>query len=277
MYFVVKALIRSMLLPPAINLILAAAGGLLLWRGRRIGRVLVALALVTLWLFSTPVTADWLSRLAERYPPLDLGSVQGAQAIVIIGGGGERDFAPEFQGPAAESGLLERLSYGAFVARRTGLPVLVSGAPKESMVMQTSLARDFGVSVRWREGESRDTFENARFSAHILQPAGITHIILVTSATHLWRAAHEFQGAGFQVSPAPVGLLAPREDGPFQYVPSPAALMRSNLAMYELIGEPMRLLQEALGVRERFDRKAAAAVTRAPSAGPDFCPNQASA
>ena len=35
--------------------------------------------------------------------------------------------APEYGGPAAGPGLLERLSYGAYVARRTGLPVLVSG------------------------------------------------------------------------------------------------------------------------------------------------------
>jgi hypothetical protein len=32
-------------------------------------------------------------------------------------------------------------------------------------------------------------------------------------------------------------------------------LARSNAALYELIGEPMRRLQAALGIRERFDRK----------------------
>jgi hypothetical protein len=30
--------------------------------------------------------------------------------------------------------------------------------------------------------------------------------------------------------------------------------MRSSAGMYELIGEPVRRLQSALGVRERFDK-----------------------
>jgi uncharacterized SAM-binding protein YcdF (DUF218 family) len=134
---------------------------------------------------------------------------------------------------------------------------LVSGAPSEAIAMRTSLARDFGVATRWVDNQSRDTYENARFSARMLNPEGITRIILVTSSTHLFRAAHEYQSAGFDVVPAPVGVWAPREIGVFRLVPGPAALMRSNLAVYELIGEPVRRLQAALGLRERFDKKAA--------------------
>jgi hypothetical protein len=36
--------------------------------------------------------------------------------------------------------------------------------------------------------------------------------------------------------------------------------MRSSAAVYELIGEPARRVQAALGVRERFDKKAAGPV-----------------
>jgi uncharacterized SAM-binding protein YcdF (DUF218 family) len=257
MYFTIKALLRSLLLPPASPLLLALIGALLLWRGRRMGSVFITVALVSLWLLSTPIIADAVERLAERYPPLDLSQPTQAQAVVIIGGGEQREFAPEYQGPAAMSGLLERLAYGAFVARHTGLPILVSGAPVEARVMEVSLQRDFATATRWVDNQSADTFENARLSARILQPAGITHIILVTSATHIWRAAHEFTDAGFDVVPAPESEQSVRHDGIFRFVPSPAALYRSNLALYELIGEPMRELQEALGVRERFDKKVA--------------------
>jgi uncharacterized SAM-binding protein YcdF (DUF218 family) len=259
MYFVLKALVRSLLLPPASPLILAILGTLLLRRWTRVGAVLLALGLGSLWLFATPVVADALERLVEHYPALDLDKPTQAQAIVILGGGGQRNYAPEYRDSAPEYVLLERLSYGAFVARRTGLPILVTGAPREALAMQTSLSRDFGVPARWVENQSRDTFENARFTAQMLKAQGIGRIILITSSTHLWRATHEFEDAGFQVVPAPQGVSAPRDMQALRFIPGAGGLERSNAAVYELIGEPMRRLQQALGVRERFDKKAVGA------------------
>jgi uncharacterized SAM-binding protein YcdF (DUF218 family) len=256
MYFVLKALVRSLLLPPASPLIVAIVGALLLRRWRRTGSLLLALGLGSLWLFATPVVADALERLVAHYPALDLDKPTQAQAIVILGGGGQRDYAPEYRDSAPEYVLLERLSYGAYVARHTGLPILVSGAPREALAMQTSLRRDFQVPVRWVENQSRDTFENARFTAQMLKPEGIRRLILITSSTHLWRAAHEFEAAGFQVVPAPQGVWAPRDMQALRFIPGAAGLERSNAAVYEMIGEPMRRLQEWLGIRERFDKKA---------------------
>jgi uncharacterized SAM-binding protein YcdF (DUF218 family) len=154
MYFVLKSVVRSLMLPPAAPLILAAIGALMTWRRRRFGGVLLAVGLVSLWLFATPIVADAVSRLAEHYPALDISKPTNAQAIVILGGGGLREFAPEYGGPSAEYILLERLSYGAFVARATGLPILVSGAPTEAVAMQTSLLRDFATRTRKSEGPS---------------------------------------------------------------------------------------------------------------------------
>src|ERR1700728_1025452 len=111
-----KTLLRQLVLPPA--------GPLLLARRPRAGRVLLLLALVSLWLLATPVIADALTRLMQRDPPLDLQQLDGAQAIVILGGGGQRSWAPEYRGPAAGIESLERISYGAYLTRRTGLPIL---------------------------------------------------------------------------------------------------------------------------------------------------------
>jgi uncharacterized SAM-binding protein YcdF (DUF218 family) len=259
MYFVLKAFVRSLLLPPASPLIVAVLGALLLTRWRRTGGVLLALGLGSLWLFATPVVADALERLVDHYPALDLDKPTHAQAIVVIGGGGQRNYAPEYRDSAPEYVLLERLSYCAFVARHTGLPILVSGAPREALAMQTSLTRDFQVPARWVESQSRDTFENARFTAQMLEPEGVQRIILITSSTHLWRATHEFEDAGFQVVPAPQGVLAPRDVEALRFIPGAAGLERSNAAVYEMIGEPMRRLQKWLGLRERFDKRAVGA------------------
>jgi uncharacterized SAM-binding protein YcdF (DUF218 family) len=46
------------------------------------------------------------------------------------------------------------------------------------------LQDDFQVPVRWEEGRSADTWQNAEFSARILHQAGISRVYLVT---HSWR------------------------------------------------------------------------------------------
>jgi len=255
MLVTLKTLLHTVLLPPGGPLLVAGAGAWLARSGvtarvRRAGWLLLAASLVVSWLLATPVVADWLERAAERSPPLDLTRPVAAEALVILGGGDERVAAPEYGGaPAPGPLLLERVAYGAFVAHRTALPILVSGTAQEALAMRTSLARDFGVEVRWVEGRSRDTFENAQFSAPLLKAAGVSRIILVTDGAHAWRAAHEFAGTGLAVVPAPVGLWAPRETGMQRYLPSTAALNRSRSALYELLGDLVRRVLAALHLR----------------------------
>ena len=250
MFILLKSLARSLILPPAGPLIVAVLGLLLVSRRRRLGAALVVIGVGSLWLCATPVVADMLTRLAERYPSLDLSKPVNAQAIVILGGGGVRT-APEYGGLALEGPPLERINYGAFLARRTSLPVAVSGAPDEARAMSTVLSRDFGITVRWAENESGDTFENARFSARLLQSAGIHRILLVTDSTHEWRAVHEFMGAGFDVVPAPVGGDVSRAHGVGAFIPHEAGLSRSSFALYELIGERAREFMAATHLRRQ--------------------------
>ena len=127
--------------------------------------------------------------------------------------------------------------------------------------MSTVLSRDFGITVCWAENQSGDTFENARFSARLLQPAGIHRIILVTDSTHEWRAVHEFMGAGFEVVPAPVGGEVGRAHGVAGYVPKHDGLARSSAAVYELIGEAVRELMSATHLRRQQALTGGAALT----------------
>lgn len=257
MFITLKTLLRMLVLPPAGPLILALIGAWLAQRAsapaaRRIGWGLLTVSLAALWLLATPAVAERLERAAERCPPLDLTHPVQAQAVVILSGGEFRKWAPEYGGaPAAGVGLLERLSYGAYVARRTGLPVLVSGTAPEVLAMRATLARDFGVEVRWAEAESRDTFQNAQFSARLLKPEHVTRIVLVTSASHEWRAVQEFTSAGFQVVPAPAGAWAPQPVDLGHYVPSAAGLQHSSDALYELLGDLARQFLAATHLRRQ--------------------------
>ncbi len=257
MFITLKLLLHTLLLPPGGPLLVAAAGAWLL-RSRtsagaaRAGWLLLVAGLASLWLLATPLVADVLARAAEREPALDLTRAPQAQAIVILGGGDERIAAPEYGGEAAPgSALLERLTYGAFLAHHTGLPVLVSGTAEEGLAMRASLARDFGVEVRWVEDRSRDTFQNAQFSARLLKAAGVSRILLVTSSAHEWRASREFASAGLTVLPAPAGVWAPRERGLLRYLPAVSALTRSTAALYELLGDLVRRGLAGLNLRRQ--------------------------
>jgi uncharacterized SAM-binding protein YcdF (DUF218 family) len=255
MLIALKTILHTLLLPPGGPLLLAIAGTWLIARRgsavrRRAGWALLLAGLAALWLLANPLVADALSRAAQRCPPLDLGRPLQAQAIVILGGAGERPVAPEYGGePAVRLTLLERLNYGAFIARRTGLPVAISGSDDEAPAMRVSLARDFGVDTRWTDDRSRDTFENAQFCSALLRPLGITRIVLVTDADHEWRAMHEFIAAGFSVVPAPVGLQVPQQISIHSFIPSATALAGSTEALYELIGNVARTLFERLHLR----------------------------
>jgi uncharacterized SAM-binding protein YcdF (DUF218 family) len=246
-----KTLLKAIIFPPSGPLLLGILGLFLIRRRPRLARACLILAPGSLWVLSTPWGSDALAGLAEHYPPLDLQSATGAQAIVILGGGGQRAFAPEYGGPAAEPLLLERLSFGAYIARKTGLPILVTGYHIEAAAMRDTLQRNFDAGVRWFDDQSYDTFENARNSVRLLKADGVHRVVLVTRATHMWRSVHEFTAAGIEVVPAPVGILAEREPGYFRLVPNADALLRTCAAINELVGEPMRNLLAALHLRSQ--------------------------
>jgi uncharacterized SAM-binding protein YcdF (DUF218 family) len=246
-----KTVVKSLILPPTGPLLAAALGLLLLRRRPLTARALLIVGLGSLWLLSTPVVGDVLAGLAEHYPPLDWRRAADAQAIVILGGGGRRAFAPEYAGPAADAVLLERLSYGAFVARKTSLPILVTGFRIEAGAMQATLQRNFAIEPRWVDDQAYDTFQNASNAARLLKADGVHRIVLVTHGTHMWRALHEFTDAGMDVVPAPVGILAARDIGIFRFLPNPDTLSRSSAAINELLGEPLRALFAATHLRRQ--------------------------
>jgi uncharacterized SAM-binding protein YcdF (DUF218 family) len=248
-----KEVARALLLPPMGLMLLAVLGAILLaLRYRRSGWSCLVAGLSLLWLLSTATVADRLTGLAESYPAFNPASATNAQAIVILGGGGGPNHAPEYGGqPEAEQELITRLNYGAWLSRQTHLPILVTSDWVNARLMAVSLTRDFQMPPHWVDANSHDTFENARNSAAMLRADHVNAVLLVTSAVHMVRAAREFSAAGLAVTAAPVQMLAQREDRPFRYLPSPEGMQRSNRAIYELIGERVRELFVVLHLRRQ--------------------------
>ncbi len=198
--------------------------------------------LTLLYLSAMPATAGWLHRRLAKENPLDVPPA-AVQAIVVLGGGRRPD-TPELGGDTLAANSLERIRYAALLHKRTGLPLMVSGGsaqgrcPSEAELMAAALVHEFGVPVRWMESNSRNTLENARFSAEILRSQRIRTIALVTHALHMARAVGSFRRCGIEVVPAPMGyyLPSPGRQGLGYWIPSPASVCQSAHALHEILG-----------------------------------------
>ncbi len=236
--------LEFLLLPPG-NLLLIILLGLL-WRRRGALCFMLGLGLVQVWVFSLPATAIWLMSTLERsYPPqAELWLHKPLpQAIVVLGGGRNR-YATEYGGESTGLIGIERLRYAALLQRKTGLPILVSGGQplpdtrSEAELMRDVLVEEFKVPVRWLEQDSHTTWQNAQFTDQRLQAAGIQSAWLVTQSWHMPRSLSVFQRGQVEYHAAAVsfGASIPWRDLYMKWIPQPAALSRSMLALHEWLG-----------------------------------------
>jgi uncharacterized SAM-binding protein YcdF (DUF218 family) len=243
--FFLKKLLTALVLPPTGPLLLAFAGALTVRRRPRLGGVLLWTGLLTLLALSLAPVSYLLLRLANDAPAVRIEDARTAQAVVILGGGLRRD-APEYGGDTLGRWTLERVRYGAKLARETGLPVLVAGgsvwgdSATEASVMRAALEQEYKVPVRWTEERSRNTHENAQFSAEILRRDGVKRVVLVMHGFDIRRARAEFAAAGLEVVPAPTVLPRFEIVTPLDFLPSMGALQGSQIALYELLANAVR-------------------------------------
>jgi len=218
--------------------------GALLWR-RGLGPVLLIIGVVSGYLFSIPMTAGLLSRSLQTEPPLNeyFLPLHELGAIVVLGGGIHED-APEYDGPTVHDRTLGRMRYAARLARRTGLPVLATGGrfkedhPTEAELMKAILEKEFGIGPILTEAKSRNTWENAAYSAAILRQHRINMILLVTNAVHQSRAVAAFEAHGLKVIPAPTLFFddQPNLLDPQSWLPSVRAIAEVHYGCYEWLG-----------------------------------------
>lgn len=212
----IRYLLKSLLLPPGIFFLLLLLAFYVRRTRPRLAMACFVFALGGLWAMSLPVVVESAARRIEQIPPLPPSewATLGlrADAIVVLGAGRERN-DPSWGSDAPSDAAIERMRYAARLARASGLPILTTGGlhygepPSEAAIMAQSLEDDFGVQVRWQEGLSRTTWENATMTAAVLQPLGIKRVVVVTQAAHMPRSQWSFEQAGFSVVSAPVGFL----------------------------------------------------------------------
>ncbi|MFP5419519.1 MAG: YdcF family protein [Gammaproteobacteria bacterium] len=234
-------LVSAALLPP-LSLVIALAAGLFFHRRRpRLAMSLILVSTCALYALSTPWMGGLLQKSLEIGPPVPPDALGSAEAIVVLGGG-RRLSAPEYGGDTLNSISLERLRYAARLHRASGLPILVTGGKPgagslaEGRIMRQVLEDDYGIAPRWVEERALTTWDNARFSAPLLEQAGVQRIALVTHAWHLRRAAPLFEAQGLTVIPAGTEFSSARVDSVFDLLPTPAGLRSSGFALHEWLG-----------------------------------------
>lgn len=241
-----RYIIKQLAFPPSSLLILLLLSFVLRKRWPKVALTSFILGVAGLYIMSLPITVEYAARALETETPLTQAQWpslnQQADAIVILGGGREVN-DPAWQGDQPSLMAMQRLRYGARLAKATNLPVLVSGGlhfgqpPSEAQIMADSLAEDFGITARWLEGESRTTWENALYTAKILQAEGIQRVLLVTDAWHMPRSRWSYEQLGFSVTSAPVGFLSGANSRPLNgWMPESKALWQNTALLNEAIG-----------------------------------------
>jgi uncharacterized SAM-binding protein YcdF (DUF218 family) len=238
--------VKNLLLPPGLFLLLLLFAWWLRRSRPRLASCLFVVGLSGMWAMSLPIVVEWSARAIEQVPPLQQSEwatlAQRADAIVVLGAGRKRG-DPTWGGDAPTGLEMERMRYAARLSKASGLPILTTGGlhygepPSEAAIMADALEKDFGAPVRWREGESRTTWENATMTAAILQPLGIKRVVVVTQGWHMPRSVWSFEKAGFTVVPAPVGFLGVDNARPFGgWSPEAKSVMQSGQLLNEAAG-----------------------------------------
>ncbi len=255
-----KPILTALLLPPVPLLLAMFVGARLMLPRRGLGWLLIVLSCAGIWLSACTGVGRMLEQFLLHVPPAltaerlrEIKSDTGAKAttaIVVLGGGVE-PFAPEYGVTNLDYQSLERLRYGLWLSRETGVPVGFSGGvgrgqtqgAAEAEVAARIAAQEFGRPLRWTEDQSRDTRENAARTVPLMQSSGITRILLVTHGAHMPRAKRAFDEAaaarGLTVEAAPMGLAGRIEVPALDWLPTALGTSRVRTALREWLGRVM--------------------------------------
>lgn len=251
-----KPLLTALVLPPVPWLVLMLLGGWLLGRQwRSTGWALLLAGAALGWASGTSAAADaaahWLLDAPPAITSAELAGPGPERAVIVVLGGG-RIAAPEYPGGTLSPITIERLRYGVWLSRATGLPLAFSGGlspgatpgASEGELARRIAVEEFRRPLAWVESRSRDTRENALFTVELLRsrPA-LERLVLVTHDLHMPRALRHFErardaaGLQFAITPAPVGRSRRDDDWALSdFYPTADGLMRLRYALREWLG-----------------------------------------
>ena len=188
-----------------------------------------------------PIVARQLLINLQQYPALQMTELTKgpSDAAIVILGGGRYSAAPEYgYRDEISPHTLTRLRYGAVLAKKLELPIVLSGgrrnanATSEAVIMNQVMVNVFNMNPKYLEVNGINTHQQAVAVKEQLSETDYNNIYLVTHAWHMKRAVAEFSHQGFNVIPAPMGFSATSR-AEFEFLPSAAALSSTSRALHE--------------------------------------------
>jgi uncharacterized SAM-binding protein YcdF (DUF218 family) len=235
-------------LSPGCLLALMLAGGLALEAASRAawkktGRILCVSATFCLAAIAILPVGDWaLTPLENRFAFDPPDRVDG---IVVLGGDEETEISEGRGQPVALDSMRRYVMLKDMERRYPDAKLVFSGGfamrHPDGHIPPSDIAdlimTDIGVPTNRMifEKNSRNTYENAVFSANLVHPNASQKWLLVTSAWHMPRAMGCFRQAGWNVFAAPTGYFTP---GTYQLVPVrfEKQIRNLTLAAHEYVG-----------------------------------------
>lgn len=212
------------------------------WR-RALLRTAIAVGAIAI-LAMTPLFANLLLARLENaeVPPPDC--VRTPPDVAVVLAGGISGTASDADDPTVLN-LPSRQRLDRAVTwwnERDGRTLVLSGGawfddgiPDSRRMRHYARLRGVPDAALRSEDASRTTWQSARQLAR-LQPALPRRVALITSASHMPRAAYTMREAGFRVCPVTTDRQHVPPDWPGVLLPQRSALEKSEIALHELIG-----------------------------------------
>jgi uncharacterized SAM-binding protein YcdF (DUF218 family) len=251
MWITLSKTLPYLVYPLTVSLVLILLG--LLPSRRRVWLLLTGFLILAASSFP-PVARGIYGSLEARYPPVEIGKLPNADAIVLLGGALRLPVPPRTDFELAEASTRVRYAAKLFQAGKAKR-VLISGgnafaqkrgSQGEAHYIQAFLA-ELGVPAEAMllESQSRNTWENAVETKRVLDRDGLKRVLLVTSAAHMPRALASFRAAGIDATPAPTDYRVDERDEPtlLKFLPSAEALSTTTEGLREYLGQAVYRLR----------------------------------
>jgi uncharacterized SAM-binding protein YcdF (DUF218 family) len=235
-----------LLYPPGLCLFLLALALVLSILKRRVTAVVISLlglSWVIAW--SLPVTSLYFGGLLEsQHPYRSAKELPRADVIVVFGGNTQANRANWFE-PYNRATAVDRIDRAEALYLAGRAPrILLSGSALEGKVSEAQivarLLRQRGIpdAALILENDSRNTYENARFTDITMRGQKLKSALLVTSALHMPRALGSLEKRGIQVTAAGGApqIVLPAKNPPGLWWPHLRSLEASRTIIKEYLG-----------------------------------------
>lgn len=243
---VLSSFLANLVIPLNLGIALLVLGASMYIVRRRRVAVLVAgcgMAWVIFW--SLPASSLWAGgRLEQLYPYRPPDALPTAQAIVVLGGSTASN-RPNWFEPYDRNTTISRVDTAARLYHAGRAPlVIVSGAAldgsvSEAQIMANAL-RQHGVpdDAILQEDRSLTTYENAVYTARLLDERKLDRVLVVTSALHMPRAMGVFrkQHVDALAASSPPQIVVPDDPAFSFWQPNAHVLSASRSIVKEYVG-----------------------------------------